>query len=159
VSRSVLNTLRMLLALLFVAVLAAELASGAIAGAAAPGPLSAILVALVLVGGLCVQTVLVCVWMLVAMVQGERIFDDRGSADKWVTAAIWALLAGAAGALAGVLAIGVVQLAEPVAGGWPLALAAAAAAGTSAALALLVVVMRRLLHAAIQLRSELAEVI
>jgi MFS family permease len=159
VSRSVLLTLRALLALLFAAALAAQLLSGTIAQLAPAGPLAAITAVLVVSGALCVQVVLVSVWMLVAMVQGDRIFDDRGSADRWVTIAIGALLAGAALAVGGVIAVLVVQLGEPAAHGWPLALAAAAAAGVSAALALLVLVMRRLLHTAIQLRSELAEVI
>jgi hypothetical protein len=160
VSRSVLLTLRMLLALLFAAALAAQATAGSIAGLAPAGPLSVILMALVIAGALCVEVVLVCVWMLVAMVHGDRIFDERGSADTWVNAAIGALVAGAVLAVGGVIAAGVVQLADSdAAAGWPLALAAAAAAGVSAALALLVVVMRRLLHTAIQLRSELAEVI
>ncbi|WEO76141.1 DUF2975 domain-containing protein [Cryobacterium sp. SO2] len=158
-SRSVLFTLRILLALLFAASLTAQVASGAIAGAAQAGPLSGILLALVVTGALCVEVVLVSVWMLVAMVQSEKIFDDRGSADTWVNTAIGALLAGAVVALGGVIAVVIVQLGEPDAAGWPLALLAATAAGVSAALALLVVVMRRLLHTAIQLRSELAEVI
>jgi hypothetical protein len=159
VSRSVLYTLRMLLALLFAAALVAQVLSGTIAQAAPAGPLAAILMALVILGALCVQVVLVSVWMLVAMVQGERIFDDRGPADTWVNTAILALLAGVVVSLAGVLAVGVVHLGAPGAAGWPLGIAAAAAAGVSAALALLVVVMRRLLHTAIQLHSELAEVI
>jgi hypothetical protein len=149
----------MLLALLFAAALAAQATAGSIAGLAPAGPLSVILMALVIAGALCVEVVLVCVWMLVAMVHGDRIFDERGSADTWVNAAIGALVAGAVLAVGGVIAAGVVQLAGSDAAGWPLALAAAAAAGVSAALALLVVVMRRLLHTAIQLRSELAEVI
>lgn len=158
-SRSVLLTLRMLLALLFAAALAAQATAGSIAGLAPAGPLSVILMSLVIAGALCVEVVLVCVWMLVAMVQGDRIFDERGSADTWVNTAIGALVAGSVLAVGGVIAVGVVQLADSDAVGWPLALAAAAAAGISAALALLVVVMRRLLHTAIQLRSELAEVI
>ena len=158
-SRSVLLTLRMLLALLFAAALAAQATAGSIAGLAPAGPLSVILMALVIAGALCVEVVLVCVWMLVAMVHGDRIFDERGSADTWVNTAIGALVAGAVLAVGGVIAVGVVQLADSDAAGWPLGLAAAAAAGVSAALALLVVVMRRLLHTAIQLRSELAEVI
>jgi hypothetical protein len=158
-SRSVLLALRILLALLFAAALAAQLASGLIAQAAPDGPLRVILAALVVVGALCVEVVLVSVWMLVGMVQGEKIFDERGSADTWVNAAIGALLAAAVAALGGVIAVLVCQVGEPDAAGGPLALLAATAAGVSAALALLVVVMRRLLHAAIQLRSELAEVI
>jgi hypothetical protein len=159
VSRSVLLALRTLLILLCATALATQVLSGAMTGAVPAGPLAGILVVLVVVGALCVELVLISVWMLVAMVQGERIFDDRGSADRWVTAAIVALVGGAVFASAGVIAVGVVQLADPAAGGWPLALGAAAAAAASAALALLVVVMRRLLHTAIQLRSELAEVI
>lgn len=158
-SRSVLLALRILLALLFAAALAAQLASGAIAQAAPDGPLRVILAAQVVVGALCVEVVLVSVWMLVGMVQGEKIFDERGSADKWVNAAIGALLTAAVAAVGGVIAVLVFQVGEPDAAGWPLALLAATAAGVSAALALLVVVMRRLLHAAIQLRSELAEVV
>ncbi len=158
-SRSVLLALRTLLVLLFAASLAAQLTSGAIAGAAPAGPLAVILAVLVVAGALCVEVVLLSVWMLVAMVQGEKIFDERPSADRWVHAAIGALVAGAVLALGGVVAVGIAQLVEPDAAGWPIALLAAAAAGASAALALLVVVMRRLLHTAIQLRSELAEVI
>ena len=121
--------------------------------------MSTILVVLVLAGGLAVEVVLISVWMLVAMVQGETIFDERAAADTWVNAAIGALLAGAAVAFGGAIAVVIVQVGEPDAAGWPLALLAAAATGASAALALLVGVMRRLLHTAIQLRSELAEVI
>ena len=158
-SRSVLLALRMLLVLLFAASLAAQVASGVIAGAAPAGPLAMILAGLVVTGALCVEVVLISVWMLVAMVQGEKIFDERPSADRWARTAIGALVAGAVFALGGVVAVLIVQLGEPDAAGWPLALLAAAAAGASAALALLVVVMRRLLHTAIRLRSELAEVI
>jgi hypothetical protein len=157
--RTVLLTLRILLALLFAASLAAQVASGTIARAAPDGALSTILVVLVLAGGLAVEVVLISAWMLVAMVQGETIFDERAAADTWVNAAIGALLAGAAVTFGGVIAVVIVQLAEPDAAGWPLALLGAAATGASAALALLVGVMRRLLHTAIQLRSELAEVI
>ena len=158
-SRSGLLALRLLLLFLFAASIAAQVTSGAIARAAQDGILAGVLMGLAIVGGLCVEVVLVSVWMLVSMVQEERIFEDRGHADRWVNATIGALVAAAAVATAGSLAVLIVQAWRPEASGWTLALLAAGAAGVSAALALLVVVMRRLLHAAIRLRSELAEVI
>jgi hypothetical protein len=158
-SRSVLLTLRMLLILLFAASVTAQSASGAIGSAAQTGGLATVLTGLIVAGALCVEVVLVSVWMLLAMVQDERIFDDRAAADRWVNAAIGALVAGAVVAAAGAVAVLVVQAGQPAGAGMGLALLAAAGAGVSAALALLVVVMRRLLHTAIGLRSELAEVI
>lgn len=167
-SRSVLISLRVLLVLLFAGSICAQVASGAIAGAAQDGPLAPVLTGLILVAALCVEVVLLSVWMLIAMVQGERIFDDRARADRWVNAAIGALVTAAvvagAGAIAALLITAIpmtapLQSGEPEGAGWVLAWLAAVGAGVSAALALLVVVMRRLLHAAIRLHSELAEVI
>jgi hypothetical protein len=158
-SRTVLLMLRMLLVLLFAASVTAQTASGPIGASVQSGALATVLTGLILVGALCVEVVLVSVWMLVGMAANERIFDDRTAADRWVNAAIGALAAGAVAATAGAVAVVVVQAGEPAGAGVGLALLAAAAAGASAALALLVVVMRRLLHTAIGLRSELAEVI
>jgi hypothetical protein len=158
-SRTVLLTLRMLLVLLFAASVTAQTASGAIGATAQAGALATVLTGLILAGALCVEVVLVSVWMLLAMAADERIFADRTAADRWVNAAIAALAAGAVVATAGAVAVIVIQAGEPAGADVGFALLAAAAAGASAALALLVVVMRRLLHTAIGLRSELAEVI
>ena len=155
-SRWVLSALRALLIVLFAGALAAQAASGLIAGTMADGALVVSVVTLIVAGALCVEAVLVSVWMLVTMIRQETLFDDRGPADRWVDIAIGALLVAAVVSAGGAVAL-VVQAAVP--GAWGLALLAAAACGVSAALALLVVVMRRLLHAAIGLRSELAEVI
>ena len=155
-SRSVLGALRALLLVLFAGSLGAQVGSWLIAGAVAGGALAVVVVILIVAGALCVEVVLLSVWMLVAMIRQGALFDDRGHADRWVNAAIGALMAAAVVSAGGAVAL-VVQAAER--GAWGLALLAAAACGASAALALLVVVMRRLLHTAISLRSELAEVI
>jgi len=152
-SRSVLGALRALLLVLFAGSLGAQVGSWLIAGAVAGGALAVVVVILIVAGTLCVEVVLLSVWMLVAMIRQGALFDDRGHADRWVNAAIGALVAAAVVSAGGAVAL-VVQ-----AGAWGLALLAVAACGASAALALLVVVMRRLLHTAISLRSELAEVI
>ncbi|GGF39356.1 DUF2975 domain-containing protein [Subtercola lobariae] len=172
-SRSLLATLRVLLIVLFAAALAAQAFSGMLASTILEGSPAMVLVGLIAAGALCVEVVLVSVWMLVAMVEGGKLFDERAHSDRWVNAAIGALLAAAViavvgfayfGAAAAIRAAGTTAALStstlaPASISLTLCLAAAAAAGAAAALALLVVVMRRLLHTAIQLQSELAEVI
>lgn len=158
-SRSVLAALRLLLAVLFVASIAVQITAPAFAGAGLQLPAAVILVSVVLAGALCIEAVLVSVWMLVGMVRHDRIFDERGSADRWVRVVIAVLISGALIAFGGAVGILIVLLTSPFPSGSGLVAASAAAAAVSLALALVVIVMRRLLHTAIQLRSELAEVI
>jgi hypothetical protein len=158
-TRTILIALRAVLALLFAASVACQVFSVALAGSVVGGTAISVLAALIIAGALCVEVVLLAVWMLVGLVQSDAIFDEHGRADRWVDAAIASLVAAAVFAAGGL----VYFLVEHSAGRSPadlaLALIAASAAGLSIALALLVVVMRRLLHTAIRLNSELAEVI
>ena len=158
-SRSVLLALRVLLALLFGGALATQLTSGVIAGTVPSAGPATVLTILIIVGALSAEVVLLSVWMLVGMVATERIFDERGQADRWVSAAICALFAGAAAGLAGLGYFLLVQALSAAPWAVPLIVLTGAAAGAGAALALVVVVMRRLLHTAISLRSELDEVV
>ena len=152
--------LRSLLALLLAGAVTAQISCSAIADSfAADGFASAVLAALVVSGGLCVEAVLLGVWMLAGMARDERLFDDRPHADRWVNLAIGSLAAGAGFALIALVCFAIAVATQPAPLGWGLMMLAAVSAGVSAALALVVVVMRRLLHAAIALQSELADVI
>ncbi|MCU1477631.1 MAG: hypothetical protein JWQ64_2324, partial [Subtercola sp.] len=92
-TRSLLVTLRVLLVVLFAASLAAQIFSESIAAALLDGAPEVVLTAVIVAALLCVEVVLLGVWMLVTLVAREQIFDDRGRADRWVTAAIGALIA------------------------------------------------------------------
>ncbi|WP_181397332.1 DUF2975 domain-containing protein [Cryobacterium arcticum] len=157
--RSVLLALRTLLVLLFAAAVALQVTCGALFGTVPGAARGTALVTLVVAGALCVEVVLISVWMLVSQVRAGVIFDETGRADGWVNAAVGALATAAVIAAGGCLWLLLIDLAAPAPGGIALALLAATAAGVAAALALLVAVMRRLLHAAMRLQSELAEVV
>lgn len=158
-SRPILVTLRVLLVVLFVGFAAAAIYAPSFVLSVFGKPVGLALAVLLLAGALCVELVLVSVWMLVTMAHDDSIFDDRSPADRWVNIAIGALTAGAAVSLIGFVYFVTAQAANPSSATIAVLVIAAAATGASAALALLVVVMRRLLHSAMQLRSELAEVI
>ncbi|PPF77337.1 DUF2975 domain-containing protein [Subtercola sp. Z020] len=153
--------LRVLLVLLFGACGAAQVCSGLLATSLVGGVSAVVLTGLIVVGGLCVEVVLVSVWALLGKVRQGSIFDARGRADRWTNTAIAALGTAAVFAAAGFVyfALAPVQPEATAGASTVLAIAAAAAAGAAAALALLVVVMRRLLHTAVQYQSDLAEVI
>lgn len=158
-SRSALVMLRLLLAALLLASLGVQIVVPMTIGVIVHGTVATILVVVILAAGLCVEAVLVSVWTLVGLVRDDRIFDERGYADRWVSTAIVALSAAAATCGGGCLGLVIAQLVEPSSVGPALPVASGVAAVGSAALALVVGVMRRLLHTAIGLRSELAEVI
>ena len=100
---------------------------------------------------LCVQSVVVCAWRLLALVAEDRIFTDRSLV--WVDTVLAALAAGwllLAGALAYLLLLG----GSPgLCGALVVVLVAAAVLG------LVVVVMRALLRQATTLRVELEAVV
>ncbi|WP_172582644.1 DUF2975 domain-containing protein [Subtercola boreus] len=158
-SRLTLLSLRSLLVLLFAGALAAQASSGAVATALLSGVSAGVLVGVVIAGCVAVECVLVSAWMLVTMVHRDRIFDDRAHADTWVNTAIGALSVGAVIAAAGFVYFAVWLVADPQPTTLPLAVLALTVSAAATALALIVVVMRRLLHTAIRLQSELAEVI
>ncbi|RFA10956.1 hypothetical protein B7R54_18380 [Subtercola boreus] len=158
-SRSSLLTLRVLLVLLFAGALAAQVTSVALASETLEGLPAGVLAALIIAGAVAVEVVLLSAWMLVALVPGDAIFDDQGRTDPWVRIAVGALVVGAALGAAGFVFFAALQGVAPISAGPSLLVLCGAAAGVGAALALLVGVMRRLLHTAIRLQSELAEVI
>lgn len=151
--------LRALLVVLFGACVALQVGAGMLAASIVGGASGVVLVCLIVAGALCVEAVLISVWMLASMVRDESIFDGRTGPDRWTNTAIAAL------GLAAVFAAGgfVYYLISQAGPSHPteaiLAVVAAAAVGVASALALLVVVMRRLLHTAVEYQSELSEVI
>jgi hypothetical protein len=153
--------LRILLVALFAACVALQVGSGALAASMVAGVPALVLSGLIVVGGLCVEAVLVSVWALVGMVRNGSIFDARGRADRWTDIAIAALGTAAVFAAAGFVyfALAPAQPSAMIDAPSLLAVVAGSAAGVAAALALLVVVMRRLLNTAIQYQSDLSEVI
>jgi hypothetical protein len=157
-SRPVLVALRVLLVLLFAGSVTAQVLAPSIA-AGALRPVAAVMLAALAIGAIvCVEIVLVSVWMLLGMVRDQRIFDEDGHSDRWVNATIGALVAAAAIA-AGSFVFILLSADAGSAAGTTVAIVSATVAGACAALALLVVVMRQLLHTAIALHSELAEVV
>ncbi|MWV58595.1 DUF2975 domain-containing protein [Rathayibacter sp. VKM Ac-2754] len=152
--RPVLVALRALLLLLLLGGVLIQLSVGSIALEALDGgPVDGVLVAVVVAGVLCVEVVLVSIWRLLTLARDDALFAGDHRSDLWVDLAIGAFVSGSVLATIGAVAA---FAAMPA----PLpALAFALVAVASAALALLVVVMRRLLHLAIEQRSELAEVV
>lgn len=158
-SGTAVQILRVLLVMLFGGTIAVQLFAGVLAAPVLGGAPGVVLTCLIVAGGLCVEAVLVSVWMLAGMVRDESIFDARSRADRWTNIAIGSL------SIAAVLAAGafIYFLIDHTESAAPteavLAIIAAAAAGVAGALALLVTVMRWLLHTAIQYQSDLSEVI
>ncbi|MCK9794107.1 DUF2975 domain-containing protein [Isoptericola sp. 4D.3] len=109
------------------------------------------LLALAVVGLVCVEAVIVCTWRLLTMVRDDRIFSDHALA--WVNGIV------AAVAVAWVLVLAAFVLlvaAEGLAGLAPLLLLVLL---VGAAVGLLVVVLRALLRQATELRTDLDGVI
>ncbi|MFB2596450.1 DUF2975 domain-containing protein [Herbiconiux sp. P17] len=157
-TRPVLVALRVLLVALFATSIVAQLFAHTVAESAlAPVP-AVVVTAFAIAAIVCVEIVIVCVWMLLGMVRDQRIFEEHGHSDRWVNAAIGALATAAAIGAATLVYLLFARATETPAG-LTIAILAAVTAGAGAALALLVVVMRQLLHTAIQLHSELAEVV
>ncbi|QRY62647.1 DUF2975 domain-containing protein [Gordonia sp. PDNC005] len=102
---------------------------------------------------LCLQVVLVAIWVLLGRIRRDRIFDE--SSFRWVDAIVWAIV-GAALLPAGLLvALGLFgALDDP---GLPFLLTMVTLGGL--VLALLMLVMRSLLRQATTLRSDMDEVI
>lgn len=153
------GTLRVLLVLLFAALVVAQVLAvpGTLAHLAEESPELAylrwpmlVLAVLVL---LCVQVVIVCTWKLLAMVKANRIFSEASMV--WVDVIVWAIFA------AWVLVLGVfsytVVARWGIDPGLPAALLLILLAG--AALELLMVVMRELLRQATTLRTDMEAVI
>jgi hypothetical protein len=152
--RSLLVALRGLLAVLLLGCVLVQAAVGPFAANALDGgPIDGVLVAVIVAGVLCIEVVLVSVWRLVSLVRDDSLFAGDRRSDLWVDLAIGAFLFGAVLALGGAIAVlAVVPAPIP-------ALAFGLVAVSSATLALLVMVMRRLLHLAVEQRSELAEIV
>ena len=152
--RPLLVALRGLLAVLLLGCVLVQVAVGPFAlNALDGGPIDGVLVAVIVAGVLCIEVVLVSVWRLVTLVRDDALFSGDHRSDLWVDLAIGAFLFGAVLALGGAVAVlAVVPAPIP-------ALAFGLVAVSSATLALLVMVMRRLLHLAVEQRSELAEVV
>lgn len=155
--------LRVLLVLLFVGLLAAQAFSlpGTFAHQAATspglGPIPAILLTVGILGFLCVQIVIVCIWKLLSLVKTDRIFSARAftwvDTILWTMVAAWVLLTVAAIALVAIIYF-TPELRDP---GVPIVLFGAVLVG--GVLVLVFVVMRALLRQAATLRSDLDEVI
>jgi len=152
--RPLLVALRSLLAVLLLGCVLVQVAVGPFAlNALDGGPIDGVLVAVIVAGVLCIEVVLVSVWRLVSLVRDDALFSGDHRSDLWVDLAIGAFLFGAVLALGGAVAV-LAVVPAPIA-----ALAFGLVAVSSATLALLVMVMRRLLHLAVEQRSELAEVV
>ena len=108
--------------------------------------------ALSILGLVCVDVVLMCVWRLLAAVQASRIFDPQ--MFVWVDTIVWTL-----GATAVISFVALVYLVVTAAG--PITVPAVALFATVAALGMmsLMIVMRALLHQATALRTEMDAVI
>lgn len=152
--RSVLIALRALLALLLLGCVLVQLGVAPLASRALDGgPVDGVLVAVIVAGVLCIEVVLVATWRLLTLAHHDALFAGDRRSDLWVDLAIGAFVFGSILAAVGAVAV---FAAMPA----PLpALAFALVSVASATLALLVVVMRRLLHLAVEQRSELAEVV
>lgn len=152
--RPLLLALRALLVVLLLGCLLVQVAVGPVAREALDGgPMDAVLVAVAVAGGLCIEAVLLAVWRLLSLAADDTLFTGGGRSDLWVDVAIGAFVFGSVLAAVGGIAVFVTMPA-------PLpALAFALVAVTSATLALRVVVMRRLLHLAVEQRIELAEIV
>ena len=158
-SRLVGSALRLSLAGLLLALLAGQLLVIPRVGEAllraypSAAPVQVPLTAVVEVVLVCMQVALVCTWILLGLVERERIFI-AGAAVRWVD-----IIVGAS-SLATLLVSGAIWLSvdlEPDLPALTAALAAAALVGLG--FTLLTVVMRALLRQAAQLRAEMAEVI
>ncbi|RFA12257.1 hypothetical protein B7R22_16655 [Subtercola boreus] len=153
------GVLRGLLAVLFVGCATGQVMAGELAALIVGGVSGVVLAALIVVGCLCVEAVLVSVWMLAGMARTDAIFDGRRQGDRWVNLAIGALTVAAVVATAGCVYFLVNLVSAGSAANTAMAIVTAVAAGVVGALALVVIVMRRLLHMAIQYQSDLSEVI
>lgn len=152
--RPLLVPLRALLVALLLGCVCLQLAVGPVArNALDGGAVDAVLVAVVVAGVLCIEAVLVATWRLLSLVRDDALFSGDHRSDLWVDVAIGAFVFGAVLAAVGAVA-SLVALPAPLP-----ALAFALVTVASATLALIVVVMRRLLHLAVEQRSELAEVV
>ncbi len=104
-----------------------------------------------LLGLMCVQVVVVCTWKLLTMVRNDRIFSEESLA--WVDAIVWAIVAAWVLVL-GLFLYSVVRWRDP---GLPVLLILLLLGG--AVLGLLMVVMRALLRQATTLRTDMEAVI
>ncbi len=110
------------------------------------------MLALAVLGLMCVEVVLVCIWHLLGAVQASRIFGPRSFG--WVDAIVWAL-----GVAAGVSLASLAYLLKIGIG--PITVPAMALLATVAAVGMmsLMLVMRALLHQATTLQAEMDAVI
>lgn len=108
--------------------------------------------ALAVLGLVCVEVVLICIWHLLGAVQASEIFDPRSSG--WVDAIVWALVAAAGLSFAAFL-----YLLMTAAG--PISVPALALFATVAEVGMvtLMLVMRALLRQATTLQAEMNAVI
>lgn len=162
-SRTVVGLLRVLLGLLFVALLVGQTFSfpGQFAHMAQESPGLAYLrwplTAFAVLELLCVQVVIVSTWKLLTMVEVDRIFSPDAfawvDAIVWAITVAWALLAGFAGVLV-VMIYTTPELRDP---GVPIMVFGLSLIG--AVVVLLVFVMRALLRQAAALRTDMDAVI
>ncbi|MFB2554929.1 DUF2975 domain-containing protein [Herbiconiux liangxiaofengii] len=157
-SRPLIGALRAMLVLLFAGAVLAQVFTRQLSGAVLVDPAATVVAVLTVLGLVCIEVVLVCVWALVGLAGDARLFATGRHSERWVDIAIGALSVGAALSTVGLvylLATGAAGSSE----GLTVVVLAAAVAAAACALALLVTVMRHLLHAAAELHDELAEVV
>jgi uncharacterized BrkB/YihY/UPF0761 family membrane protein len=108
-------------------------------------------------GILCFQVVIVCTWMLLTMVQKDRIFSEASL--RWVNGIVWAFIAGwiILVAIATYLTAFIYFTPELRDPGIPIVLFGMVLAG--AVFVLLMIIMRALLRQATALRTDMEAVI
>ena len=128
--------------------MAADTASSApeVAGLRVPG---IVLTVLLLA---CVQTVLICVWRLLVMVDDDSIFQP--AAFRWVDVITWAVLAAVVLVIVGLIVIDRAQAGTPL-----VLIGGILAIIVGMGIALVVVVLKELLRQAVQLEQDMSEVV
>ncbi|WP_116450900.1 DUF2975 domain-containing protein [Blastococcus litoris] len=160
--RNVVLPLRVLLVIVFAALLAAQVwgAPALLPDLAQPtterSVMRAVMLAVAVLALLCVQVVIVCTWKLLTMVTDDRIFS--AAALRWVDGIVRATVVGWA-ALLGVFVCSYYFIVDEVSDDPALPALLLLSLLVGAVLGLLIVVMRALLRQAANLRADMEAVI
>ncbi len=160
--RRVVLPLRILLVLAFVALLAAQIwaVPAVLPDIAEPSLersfMRGTMLAVAVLGLVCVQAVVVCTWQLLTLVTDDRIFSDR--ALRWVDVIVWSVAVGWL-MLGATFVCSYYFIVDEVSDGAALPALLLVLLLVGAVLGLLLVVMRALLRQATALRTDLEAVI